>query len=192
MKRLTTLFLVIMLLMSATAYAEEVDVYTSASATKTMLEGEALTAAGVLLAQNDSDLATLAQTKVEGYTAPNVALGQIMSVNPDGSIGLSTISEWQYVQNEAGRDQVIVELTHGQNALNLSKEGARGSLLVRLDGVSYLVHLDVVESDEQVYTDEAYQAGEFDAHYSGAPNKLSSYTITSDVLSIETTNMLMF
>ena len=192
MKRLTTLFLVIMLLMSATAYAEEVDVYTSASATKTMLEGEALTAAGVLLAQNDSDLATLAQTKVEGYTAPNVALGQIMSVNPDGSIGLSTISEWQYVQNEAGQDQVIVELTYGQNALNLSEEGARGSLLVRLDGVSYLVHLDVVESDEQVYTDEAYQAGEFDAHYSGAPNKLSSYTITSNVLSIETTNMLMF
>ena len=192
MKRLTTLFLVIMLLMSATAYAEEVDVYTSASATKTMLEGEALTAAGVLLAQNDSDLATLAQTKVEGYTAPNVALGQIMSVNPDGSIGLSTISEWQYVQNEAGQDQVIVELTYGQNALNLSEDGARGSLLVRLDGVSYLVHLDVVESDEQVYTDEAYQAGEFDSHYSGAPNKLSSYTITSDVLSIETTNMLMF
>ena len=58
-----------------------------------MLESEALTAAGVLLAQNDSDLATLAQTKVEGYTAPNVALGQIMSVNPYGNIGLSTISE---------------------------------------------------------------------------------------------------
>ena len=86
----------------------------------------------------------------------------------------------------------ILPTLGGQNALNLSEEGARGTLLVRLDGVSYLVHLDVVSSDEQVYTDEAYEAGEFDAHYSGAANRLSSYTIVSDVLSIETTTMLMF
>lgn len=85
-----------------------------------------------------------------------------------------------------------MELTYGQNALNLSEENARGSLLVMLDGVGYLVHLDVVESDEQVYTDEAYNAGEFDAHYSGAADQLSSYTITCDVLSIETSNLLMF
>lgn len=191
MKRLLILMMVLVVAFSVSAAAQEVDAYTSASATKTLLSGDELAAAGALLAANCSDLATLAQTKVEGYVAPTVTNAQIMSVNPDGSVGLSTISEWMYVQGE-GKDQVIVELTYGQNALNLSEEDARGSLLVMIDGTSYLVHLDVVESDEQVYTDEAYNAGEFDSHYSGAPNKLSSYTITSDVLSIETSKLIMF
>ena len=96
------------------------------------------------------------------------------------------------MQNADGRDQVIVELTYGQNALNLSEDGARGTLMVLLDGAGYLVHLDVVDSDEQVYTDEAYNAGEFDAHYSGAANQLSSYTITCDVLSVEMSRLLLF
>ena len=61
-----------------------------------------------------------------------------------------------------------------------------------LDGAGYLVHLDVVDSDEQVYTDEAYNAGEFDAHYSGAANQLSSYTITCNVLSVEMSRLLLF
>lgn len=193
MKRMLAFALTVAMLLCATAaLAEEVDTYTSASATKTLLSGDALAEAAALLSENDSDLATLAQTKEEGYVAPTAAMAQIMSVNPDGSVGLSTISEWRYDVAEEGADQVTVELTYGQNALNLSEEGARGTLLVRLDGVSYLVHLDVVSSDEQVYTDEAYEAGEFDAHYSGAANQLSSYTIVSDVLSIETTTMLMF
>ena len=177
MKTWLVLALACMCVGSALACAEEVDAYTSASTTKVTLSGEELSAAGALLAANGSDLATLAQTKEEGYTAPD---------------GTNTISEWKYVQGEDGKDQVIVELTYGQNALNLSEENARGSLLVMLDGVGYLVHLDVVESDEQVYTDEAYNAGEFDAHYSGAADQLSSYTITCDVLSIETSNLLMF
>ncbi len=192
MKKWLVLALACMCVGSALACAEEVDAYTSASTTKVTLSGEELSAAGALLAANGSDLATLAQTKEEGYTAPDGTNAQILSVNPDGSVGLSTISEWKYVQGDDGKDQAIVELTYGQNALNLSEENARGSLLVMLDGEGYLVHLDVVESDEQVYTDEAYNAGEFDAHYSGAANQLSSYTITCDVLSIETSNLLMF
>lgn len=191
MKKLLMLVLVLCM-MTMQACADEEDAYTSASTTKTTLSGEELKAAGALLADHCSDLATLAETKVEGYTAPNGVNAQIMSVNPDGSVGLSTISEWKYVQGEDGKDQVVVELTYGQNALNLCEDGARGSLLIRLDGVSYLVHLDVVDADEQVYTDEAYNAGEFDAHYSGAANQLSSYTITCDVLSIESTFLLMF
>lgn len=191
MKKLFALVLALLCAMSMTAMAEEVDAYTSASATKTTLEGEELAAAGALLAANCSDLATLAQSKAEGYVAPSGVNAQIMSVNPDGCVGLSTISEWMYIPAETG-DQVVVELTYGQNALNLSEDGARGTLLVILDGTSYLVHLDVIDSDEQVYTDEAYEAGEFDAHYSGAPYHLSSYTITCDVLSIETSKLLMF
>lgn len=192
MKKLIALMMVLLCTLSVQALAEEVDAYTSASTTKTLLSGEELDAAAALLAASGSDLATLAQTKVEGYTSPSGVNAQIMSVNPDGSIGMSTISEWKYVQNADGKDQVIVELTYGQNALNLSEEGARGTLLVLLDGASYLVHLDVLDSDEQVYTEEAYNAGEFDAHYSGAADELSSYTITCEVLSIEMSHMLLF
>ena len=192
MKKLIALMMVLLCMLGVQALAEEVDAYTSASTTKTLLAGEELDTAAALLAATCSDLAPLAQTKVEGYTAPSGVNAQIMSVNPDGSVGMSTISEWKYVQNADGKDQVIVELTYGQNALNLSEEGARGTLLVLVDGASYLVHLDVLESDEQVYTDEAYNAGEFDAHYSGAANQLSSYTITCEVLSIEMSHMLLF
>lgn len=192
MRKLIALMMVLLCTLSVQALAEEVDAYTSASTTKTLLSGEELDAAAALLAASGSDLATLAQTKVEGYTSPSGVNAQIMSVNPDGSIGMSTISEWKYVQNADGKDQVIVELTYGQNALNLSEEGARGTLLVLLDGASYLVHLDVLDSDEQVYTEEAYNAGEFDAHYSGAADELSSYTITCEVLSIEMSHMLLF
>lgn len=192
MKKLIALMMVLLCAVGAQALAQEVDAYTSASMTKTLLSGEELDAAAALLAASGSDLATLAQTKAEGYTAPSGVNAHIMSVNPDGSVGLSTISEWKYVQNADGRDQVIVELTYGQNALNLSEDGARGTLIVLLDGAGYLVHLDVVDSDEQVYTDEAYNAGEFDAHYSGAANQLSSYTITCDVLSVEMSRLLLF
>ena len=192
MRKLIALMMVLLCTLSVQALAEEVDAYTSASTTKTLLSGEELDAAAALLAASGSDLATLAQTKVEGYTSPSGVNAQIMSVNPDGSIGMSTISEWKYVQNADGKDQVIVELTYGQNALNLSEEGARGTLLVLLDGASYLVHLDVLDSDEQVYTEEAYNAGEFDAHYSGAADELSSYTITCEVLSIEMSHLLLF
>ena len=177
MKKLIALMMVLLCAVGAQALAQEVDAYTSASMTKTLLSGEELDAAAALLAASGSDLATLAQTKAEGYTAPSGVNAHIMSVNPDGSVGLSTISEWKYVQNADGRDQVIVELTYGQNALNLSEDGARGTLMVLLDGAGYLVHLDVVDSDEQVYTDEAYNAGEFDAHYSGAANQLILFLI---------------
>lgn len=193
MKKILMVTMVLsLLLVSASALATQVDAYTSASPTKTLLTGEALDTAATLLSQSGSDLATLAQTQVEGYVAPQGVTAQIMSVNPDGSVGLSTISEWKYEVVEGSADQVIVELTYGQNALNLSAEGARGTLLVRLDGTSYLAHLDVVSSDEQVFTQEAFEAGEFDAHYSGADNHLSSYTIVCDVLSIESTNLLIF
>lgn len=193
MKKILMVVLVMsLMLVSVSAMAEEVDAYTSASPTKTLLSGEELDAAAALLSQSCSDLATLAETQAEGYVAPQGVTAQIMSVNPDGSVGMSTISEWKYEIVEGDMDQVTLELTYGQNALNLSEDGARGTLLVRLDGASYLMHLDVVSSDEQVFTQEAFDAGEFDSHYSGADNQLSSYTIVCDVLSIESTHLLIF
>ncbi len=190
-KLLLTLFaLVLVASLSVGALGEElVDTYSSASTTKTTLAGEEYAKAIAFLAANGADLATLAESKKEGYTAPEGLNAQIMSVNPDGSVGLSTISQWKHIDGK-GEDQIIIELTYGQNALNLAKENARGSLLISSD-VTYLVHCAVLSVDEQVYTDAAFEAGEFNAHYSGAPMQLSSFTITMKVLSIETSRAIL-
>ena len=191
MKKFLSLILCAVLCMMSFAAIAETDAYTTASATKTVLTGEAYDAAAAALVAHCADLATTAEAKVEGYVEnPLLTNAQIMSVNPDGSVGLSTISQWKYVDGE--KDQVIVELTAGQNQINLSKDGACGTLLVKIDGACYLVHLAVVESDEQVFDQAAYDAGEFNQHYSGAPNKLSSFTITCDVTAIEQTYALIF
>ena len=50
-----------------------------------------------------------------------------ISVNPDGSVGLSTISEWKYENGKA-----YAKLTQGQNALNLSTPGATGKRSSRI------------------------------------------------------------
>jgi hypothetical protein len=200
MKKLVSVLLALALLSGTTALAaseeptaaDEIDAYTTASTTKNQLAEDDLSDAAAFLAANGSDLATLAETEEPGYEAPDSLRGHIMTVNPDGTVGISTITEWQYVPQEDGNDQLILELTYGQNALNLTEPDARGTLLVIGDGVSYLVHLDVLDADEQVYTDEAYAAGEFNSHYSGAENHFSSYTITCQVLSIETSYLLMF
>ena len=191
MKKILSLILCAVLCMTSFAAIADVDAYTTASATKTVLTGDAFDAAAATLVDHCADLATLAETKVEGYAVnPKLVNAQIMSVNTDGSVGLSTISQWKYV--DAEKDQVVVELTAGQNQINLSQDGACGTLLVAIDGACYLVHLAVVESDEQVFTQEAYEAGEFNFHYSGAANKLSSFTITCDVTAIEQTWALIF
>ncbi len=201
MKKILICLFAAAMLLSVCAYASGeasgdaavVDAYTSASLTKTLLEGDGLADAAELLSTHCSDLASLAETEEDGYTAPeNSAVAQIMTVNPDGCVGLSSMTEWRYDIVEDGNDLVTLELTYGQNCLNINEEGDRGTLLVIIDGVSYLVHLNSLGSVEHVYTDEAYEAGQFNSHYSGAENRLSSFTITCEVLSIETSTMLIF
>jgi hypothetical protein len=193
MKKTLAVLCVLALLISGipTAMAETapVDAYTSASTTKKLLEGADLAAAAEALAANSADLATLADSKVSGYAAPQSALAQIMSVNPDGSVGLSTISQWKYIPAD---NQVHIQLTYGQNALNLNAVGARGSLLVKIGDLAYILHLDVAEAIEKVYSDEAFNAGEFNAHYSGADAHFSQFDIFLNVLSIETSGAIMF
>ena len=90
------------------AAAEVVDTYTSASLTKSFVEGEELDALAVTLSESGADIATKAQTEAEGYQRMYGSHVQIMSVNPDGSIGMSTIGYWRYVNNrEGGMDAVI-------------------------------------------------------------------------------------
>ena len=53
----------------------------------------------------------------------------------------------------------------------------------------YLLHLNVKEVQTLEYSDENYNSGKFNSSYSGAANKLSEYTITSDILSVERVNL---
>ena len=185
MKKLFALLIAAMLLCGAAA-AETVDAYTTASATKTVLSGEALAAAEEVLMAKSSLLSSADEAKAEGYQAKTgTGIAQIMSINVDGSIGLSSISDWKY---ENGK--VFVRLTQGQNALNLAKEGATGTLLVKGDSGYYIVHLKTVAVTVLEYSAET--AGQFDQYYSGAANALNEYDIEFDVGAIEQTSMLMF
>ena len=185
MKKLFALLIAALLLCGAAA-AETVDAYTTASATKTVLSGDALAAAEEVLVAKSSLLSSADEAKAEGYQAKTgTGIAQIMSINSDGSVGLSSISEWKY---ESGK--VFVRLTQGQNALNLAKEGATGTLLVKGDSGYYIVHLKTVAVTVLEYSAET--AGQFDQYYSGAANALNEYDIEFDVGAIEQTSMLMF
>ncbi len=189
-KALSLLLALAMLLCAVPVLAETVDTYTSASATKTPVTGDALAALAPVLEAQSSTLATKAETEAEGYTAKEgTTNAQIMSVNPDGSVGLSTISEWKYVADDAN-GVVTIKLTYGQNALNLASVGARGTLLVKANGAACLLHLEVTDVDVLHYTAET--AGQFDAHYSGAEAALDEYHITMRVLAVEQTYALIF
>ncbi len=166
-----------------------VDAYTSASSTKMTLNGAALDAAAEALQAGSADLASAAEAKAPGYSARPGTIGNVMSTNPDGSVGISTISQWVYSRGSGG-DTVRVQLTEGQNALNLAEVGRRGTLFVSdltVGGkdVRYFVHFKVVAVDTLKYSDEAYAAGKFNAHYSGQADKKSQFTLTGRVLAIE-------
>ncbi|MBQ8081542.1 MAG: hypothetical protein IJ240_06555, partial [Clostridia bacterium] len=164
----------------------QADTYTTASTTKLVLSGDDLAAAEAVLAAKSSLLSTADEAKAEGYVVKEgTVTAQIMSINTDGSVGLSTISEWKY---EDGK--VYVKLTYGQNALNLAQAGATGTLLVKGDGPVYLLHLTATDVEVLEYSEET--AGQFDQFYSGAANALNEYHITFDVGSIEQTFALMF
>ena len=185
MRKMLALLLAALLLCGVAA-AETLDVYTTASTTKTVLAGDALAEAEKVLMAKSSLLSTADEAKAEGYQAKKgTGTAQILSINPDGSVGLSTISEWKY---EDGK--VFVKLTQGQNALNLAREGATGTLLVKGDGPYYILHLKTVAVTVLEYSAET--AGQFDQYYSGAANALNEYDIEFDVGAIEQSFALMF
>ena len=212
MKKFLCVLFALMLLCGVAA-AETVDTYTSAFLTKSFVEGEELAALAVTLSESGADIATKAQTQAEGYVRMYGSHVQIMSVNPDGSIGMSTIGYWRYVNNHEGgmdvtitagdwqftkrgegADQVVIQLTEGQNALNLYNGGVgtRTTLLVKVENTSYLLHLNITDIHVQEFDQAAYDAGEFASGYSGADRQARSFYFTFDVLSIEKTNQLIF
>jgi hypothetical protein len=153
------------------------------------LNGSDFDAAAEALQAGSADLASAAEAKAPGYKPRTGTIGNVMSTNPDGSVGISTISQWVYSRGSGG-DTVKLQLTEGQNALNLAEVGRRGSLFLSdltVGGkeVRYLVHFKVVGVDTLKYSDEAYAAGKFNAYYSGQTDKKSQFTLTCRVLAIE-------
>ncbi|MCX7027749.1 MAG: hypothetical protein NT061_09765 [Spirochaetes bacterium] len=168
------------------------DAYTSASesAMKATLSGNAFEAAAKALASGSSDLASAAKAKVPGYKAPKSFIGNVMSTNPDGSVGISTISQWAYTDFVVGKDILTLQLTYGQNAINLAGVNHRGTLFVPgvpVDGknMKFFVHFKVVKVDVLPYSDKAFDAGEFNFYYSGKDGMKNQYTLTCEVMGIE-------
>lgn len=212
MKKLVSLLLAL-LMFALPACADVVDTYTSASLTKSYVENEALSALAQVLENSGADIATKAQASAPDYVREYGKHVQIVSVNPDGCPGMSTIGYWRYVNNRAegrdavitagdwqfsrrgeGVDQVVIQLTEGQNALNLNNAGigGRATLVVKLDDGVYLIHLNTTEIYEQKFDQAAYDAGAFASGYSGADRAASSFYFVFDVLSIEKSNQILF
>lgn len=209
-KMLCTLLSVLMLCICFAACADTVDAYTSASTTKTLLADEALAGAAAALSNASSDLATQAEAAAEGYQPKNSSFAQIMTTNPDGCPGVSTISYWSYVNNREdgadvslnvddwsfarrgeGSDQLVMELTYGQNALNLYNQGigGRATLLVQIDNASYLVHLSVTDTYVKPFDEAELAAGNYPVGFGGVHN--NAYYFVCDVLGVECSYALM-
>ena len=170
---------------AATGY---VDTFASASKTRTVLEGSELDAAYDNLVAISNDNATLAESQAEGYVAPESKYAQAMSVNPDGSIAMSTIHAWE-VDKDA--KTVTIVMTDGQTISNLNEVGDRGSIFVHGDAY-YNLHVKVSEVVKLEYSDEAYENGEFNVSYSGKDSQAAEYTVTCEILNIESSQLYIF
>ena len=211
MKKIALILAALLLTVSFAMADELVDTYTSASLTKSYVEGDEAATLAELLTASGADIATTKQASEPDYVKMYGMHVNVITVNPDGCPGMSTIGYWRYVNNReggadvvisagdwtytrpgTGADQVVFQLTDGQNARNFAQEGARGTLMVKVDKTVYLVHMDVTEVFAQEFTQESYDAGEFAYGYSGADRQATSYYFVCDVLSVEKSNSLMF
>lgn len=211
MKKLLAMILVLMMALPC-VLAETVDTYTGASLTKSFVAEADMAALAATLTTMGADIATTKQASAPDYVKMYGSHVDVITVNPDGCPGLSTIGYWRYVDNHeggadvkitagdwtytrrgTGADQVVFQLTEGQNALNLAAQGVGGrcTIMVKVDRTTYLIHLNTVEIYEQKFTQEAYDAGEFATGYSGADRAATSYYFVCDVLSIEQTTSIL-
>ena len=211
MKKLLALILVLMMALPC-VMAETVDAYTGASLTKSFVAEADMAALAATLTMMGADIATTKEASAPDYVKMYNAHVNVLTVNPDGCPGLSTIGYWRYVDNHEGGvdvkitagdwsytrrgegvDQVVFQLTDGQNARNLAGQGVggRGTIQVTVDRTTDLIHLNTVEIFEQKFTQEAYEAGEFATGYSGADRQATSYYFVCDVLSIEQTTSIL-
>lgn len=167
-----------------------VDTKTGASSTRTVLSGDDLDAAVENLEAISNDLATKAETEKDGYEEPESEIAQVLSVNDDGTPAMSTIHAWK-VEGEGEDATITVVMTDGRTISNLIAEGAKGTILIHGDAY-YLIHVETKEVTTLEYSEEAYEAGEFNSAYSGASNELNEYTVTFTITDIESTQVYMF
>lgn len=167
-----------------------VDTKTGASFTRSELSGEDLDAAVENLEAISNDLATKAETEKDGYEEPESEIAQVMSVNDDGTPSMSTIHAWK-VEGEGEDATITVVMTDGRTISNLIAEGAKGTILIHGDAY-YIVHVETKDVTTLEYSEEAYEAGEFNSAYSGASNELNEYTVTFNITDIESTQVYMF
>ena len=211
MKKIALILAALLLTVSFAMADELVDTYTSASLTKSYVEGDEAATLAELLTASGADIATTKQANEPGYEKMYGMHVNVITVNPDGCPGMSTIGYWRYVNNReggadvvisasdwsytrpgTGADQVVFQLTDGQNARNLLADDARCTIQLTSNGANYLIHLDIAEVFAQEFTQEAYDAGEFATGYSGADRQATSYYYVCDVLSVEKSNSILF
>ena len=210
MKKIALILACLLALTVSAAVAEQVDTYTSASLTKSYVTGDEAAELAKVLTASGADIATTKEASQPGYEKMYGAHVNVITVNPDGCPGMSTIGYWRYVDNReggadvtitagdwkytrpgTGADQVVFQLTDGQNARNLLADDARLTIQVTVEKTNYLIHLDVVEVFAQEFDQAAYDAGEFATGYSGADRQATSYYFVCDVLSVEKSNSIL-
>lgn len=167
-----------------------VDTKTGASSTRSVLSGDDLDEAVENLEAISNDLATKAETEEAGYEEPESEIAQVMSVNDDGTPSMSTIHAWK-VEGEGEDATITVVMTDGRTISNLVAEGAKGTILIHGDAY-YIIHVETKDVVTLEYSEEAYEAGEFNSAYSGASNELNEYTVTFNITDIESTQVYMF
>lgn len=175
---------------TATTETTSTDTVSSASLTRNTLTGDDFDAAIDELVSASNDLATLAETKEDGYEEPTSGYAQVLSTNSDGSVGMSTIHAWNVEKTDTGATITVV-MTDGRTISNLINEGDRGTIIIH-GSAYYILHVENINTVTLEYSDEAYEAGEFNSAYSGADNKLCEYTVTFNIYDLESTYVYMF
>lgn len=177
-----------------TSTVEETEVTTDtvsgASSTRTTLSGDDYDEAIDDLISISNDLATQSETEEAGYEAPEEHYAQVMSVNDDGSVAMSTIHAWKVEKTDDGATITVV-MTDGRTISNLIATGAKGTILIH-GNAYYLLHVENIDTTTLAYSDEDYEAGKFNSAYSGADEEKNEYTVTFDIYDLESTYVYMF
>lgn len=176
---------------SSVVEAETTDALTGASSTRTVLSGDDYDAAIENLVSLSNDLATQAETEESGYEAPeSETYAQVLSVNTDGSVAMSTIHAWKVEKTDDGA-QITVVMTDGRTISNLIHEADRGTIIIHGDAY-YILHIENTNTVILPYSEEDYEAGKFNSAYSGAEEEKNEYTVTFNIYELESTYVYMF
>jgi len=101
-------------------------------------DGRRFEAAAKAIEAGSTDLANLATARLR-LKAPKSYLAHVMSANPDGSVGISTISQWRYIVWIPAKTMSFSS-SPGDRMPSISRKSARGVAVhsgVSVDGRAY-------------------------------------------------------